>query len=253
VDWSMDSKVAVVFGAGAGSGRATARLLASRGAKVVIGEIARDRGEETVRLIEHDGGTARFMECSVEFEDQVKATIDFAVSEFGRLDCAVNNVGSALDPVLLPEVTAEGWDWLQRINLRSTFFGMKHELAAMQATGGGSIVNIASAGGLVGQPKMAAYNASKFGMIGLTKSTALDYAKLGVRVNAVCPGAILSEGMQAAIDADPHFADGYLAGMPNGRFCRPEEIAEVVAWLCSDSASIVTGVALPADGGMVAD
>jgi NAD(P)-dependent dehydrogenase (short-subunit alcohol dehydrogenase family) len=251
--WLMESKVAVVYGAGAGIGRERARLLARRGASVVLADKMLAAAEETAASIRHEGGSVLVVECDVESEEQVRAVVDTTVATFGRLDVAVNNVGSALDAVRLPEVTAEQWDWLQRINLRSAFLGMKYEIPAMLASGGGAIVNTASAGGLVGQPLMGAYNATKFGVVGLTKSTALDYAKENIRINAVCPGAIMSHGMRAALDADPHFADGYLAGMPIGRFLEPAEVAEVITWLCSDAAAVVTGAAIAADGAMSAD
>jgi len=248
----MGNKTAVVFGGGAGLGRACAELFAARGAHVVVADLSPEAGEETVASLRDHGGDAAFVRCDVRDEDQIANAVQRAVTDFGSLDHAVNNVGTNLTFSPIVDAPTSAWDAMVAINLRSMFVCLKHEIPAMLSSGGGSIVNITSAGGLKGIAGMGPYSATKHGVVGLTKTTALEYAAQGIRVNAVSPGHMLSDGMKAAIAADPDFAAPYEAQMPIGRLCTPEEVARVVVWLASDAAGIVNGAVVPADGGLLA-
>jgi NAD(P)-dependent dehydrogenase (short-subunit alcohol dehydrogenase family) len=251
----FSGKVALVTGAASGIGRACAQLFAERGAPVIVSDVAAEGGEETVRLIEEAGGEAAFIRADVSEAREVEALVGGSVESFGRLDCAVNNAG--IEGVLAPtaDYPEEAWNRVLAINLTGVFLCMKHEIPRMLDGGGGAIVNMASILGLVGFANAPAYTTAKHGLIGLTKVAALEYATLGVRVNALCPGFIetpmvMERGVEAG--THPEVQEQIAELHPMGRMGKSEEIAEAAVWLCSDAASFVTGHAMTADGGYVA-
>ena len=245
-NYDFAGQVALVTGAASGMGRVTAKAFAEAGAAVVL--IDRDglKLQKVAAEIVEAGGKAVTLAGDVADESLAKAAVERAISEFGRLDMAYNNAG-VLGPMCpMVEETGEGYDTVNAVNLRGVWTFMKHELIQMRKQGSGAIVNCSSLGGLVGLPGRAAYHATKHGVIGLTKSAALDVAAEGIRVNAICPGCIdtpMGDGI------DPEAMKGFLKEQPIGRAGRPEEIASVVLWLCSAASSFVLGVALPVDGG----
>ena len=247
--YDFKGQVALVTGASSGMGLATAKAFAASGASVVLSDINEQALHQVTEEITAAGQSAIGMVCDVTDETQAAALVARAVSEFGRLDMAYNNAG-ILGPMCdMTEETAEGFDQVNAVNLRGIWTCMKHELLQMRRQGSGAIVNCSSLGGLVGLPGRAAYHASKHGVIGLTKSAAMDNAARGIRVNAICPGCI-DTPMGDSID--PAAMKEFLKEQPIGRMGRVEEIASTVLWLCSPGASFVLGVALPVDGGFVA-
>jgi NAD(P)-dependent dehydrogenase (short-subunit alcohol dehydrogenase family) len=248
----FEGKVALITGGSSGIGRAAGILFAKKGAKVVIASDKNVKGgEETVHLIQKAGGDSIFVRADVFLPGEVEALVNSAIKTYGRLDYAVNNAG-------IPG-TKNNEEELERvigINLKGVWLCMQHEISWMAGHGGGAIVNVASVGGLKGgEPGMELYCASKHGVIGLTKVTATTYAKSGIRVNAVCPGTIDTPMIaNPPEDAGPDFSWEEFArtAIPMGRMGTPEEVAEAIVWLCSDSASFITGVALPVDGGILA-
>jgi NAD(P)-dependent dehydrogenase (short-subunit alcohol dehydrogenase family) len=247
----LQGKVALVTGAGSGIGRASALAFAREGAKVVVADVAVDRGGETVRLIEGDGGQATFIAADVSQAFAVEALIGRTIEAYGRLDCAHNNAGIEGATVAFHEYPEETWDQVLSINLKGVWLCMRAEIRRMLGQGSGAIVNTASVNGLVGGAGPA-YTASKHGIVGLTKTAALEYATRGIRINAVCPGAIRTPMLDRVIARIPGFEERFRAAEPVGRFGTPEEIAAAVVWLCAEAASFVTGVAMPVDGGWVA-
>ncbi len=249
---SFDGKIALVTGGGGGIGRATALAFAGEGAKVVIADFTEDAGARVAQEIVADGGEAVFVRTDVSSADDVAALIDAAVATYGRLDCAFNNAGIGDLGLPLHEITEEHWDHLLATNLKSVWLCMKYEIPQMRAQGGGAIVNTASQLGLVGKADAAAYVASKHGIVGLTRAAALENAAEGIRVNAVCPG-IVDTGMgRKAVARDSAGLRQAAAGSLLGRAASPEEVAAGVLWLSSDTASFVTGIAMPIDAGATA-
>jgi NAD(P)-dependent dehydrogenase (short-subunit alcohol dehydrogenase family) len=251
----FSGKVALVTGAASGIGRACAQLFAERGASVIVSDVAAKGGEETVRLIEEAGGKAAFIRADVSDAKEVEALVGGTMETFDRLDCAVNNAG--IEGILAPtaDYAEEAWNRVLGINLTGAFLCMKHEIPRMLEGGGGAIVNMASILGLVGFANAPAYTAAKDGLLGLTKVAALEYATLGIRVNALCPGFIetpmvMERGVEAG--THPEVYEQIAELHPIGRLGKSEEIAEAAVWLCSEAASFVTGHALTADGGYVA-
>src|ERR1700712_3780968 len=247
--YDFKGQVALVTGASSGMGLATAKAFATAGAAVVLVDRNEEKLNAVTEALSSAGHMAISVVCNVSDEAQAKAAVERAVSEFGRLDMAYNNAGILGPMCEMSEETCEAYDETQAVNLRGIWTSMKHELRQMKKQGGGAIVNCSSLGGLVGLPGRAAYHASKHGVIGLTKSAALDNAARGIRVNAICPGCI-DTPMGDAID--PAAMQEFLKEQPIGRMGRPEEVAAAVLWLCSPAASFVLGVALPVDGGFVA-
>jgi NAD(P)-dependent dehydrogenase (short-subunit alcohol dehydrogenase family) len=250
--YDFTGKVAFVTGAGAGMGAATARAFAHASAAVAVVDRDAEAAERLAAELTAAGGTATAIGCDVSDEQQVKNAVDTTVATYGRLDMAFNNAGIMLPPVGAAEETAAAFNKLVAVNLQGVWASMKYELAQMRQQNSGSIVNCSSLGGLVGGNGRATYHATKHGVIGQTKSVALEYAPLGVRVNAVCPGTMdtpMVERMIAGGELDPQAS---LAAIPMGRLGRADEIAAAVLWLCCDASSYVTGVALPVDGAYTA-
>jgi NAD(P)-dependent dehydrogenase (short-subunit alcohol dehydrogenase family) len=249
MNYPFEGKVALVTGASGGIGRASALMFAASGAKVLVSDLQDEKGEETVDLIKDAGGTALFQHCDVSNEAQVKDLIAAAVSNFGGLDFAHNNAG--VNRPGSNEWETNDWTLSMNVNLSAVMFCMREEIAAMQDRGSGAIVNTASVNGLVGNPSQPGYVASKHGVVGLTRSAALRYAKEGIRVNAVCPG-VVDTPMVEQIAKVPQYREAIEKMTPMGRMAQPEEIAGAVLWLCSDQSSFVTGHPLVIDGGATA-
>jgi NAD(P)-dependent dehydrogenase (short-subunit alcohol dehydrogenase family) len=250
----LDGKVALVTGGASGIGRATALAFAREGARLVIADMHAEGGQQTVHIIQENGGAAIFVQVDVSQAIAVEAMLSKTVETYGRLDCAHNNAGIGARPrALLHELPEESWDRVLRINLKGVWLCMKYELIQMLTQGRGTIVNTASIMGLVGSwSRSGAYNASKHGVVGLTKTAALEYARSGIRVNAVCPGYIRTPLIEEALSSNPEMEAQIVARHPVGRMGRPEEIAEAIVWLCSDAASFVTEHTMTVDGGYVA-
>lgn len=248
----VQGKIALVTGGGSGIGRATSLALAKEGAKVAVSDVVVAGGEETVRLIQAAGGEALFIKADVTQVAEVEALINKVVETYGRLDCAFNNAGIEGTMTSTTECSEENFDRTIAVNLKGVWLCMKHEIPHMLKQGGGAIVNTASVAGLVGFQGLPAYVASKHGVNGLTKTAALEYAKSGIRVNAVCPGVIHTPMVDRLFTSQPSAGETIAAMEPVGRLGKPEEIAAAVVWLCSDAASFVTGLPMAVDGGLIA-
>ena len=248
----LDGKVALVTGGGSGIGRATCLAMAREGAQVMVADIVVEGGQETVSLVKNAGGEATFIRADVSQASEVEAMVKQTTETYGRLDCAFNNAGIEGPVCSTVEYTEEDFDRVVAIDLTGVWLCMKYEIPAMLQHGGGAIVNTASVAGLVGFQGISAYVASKHGVNGLTKTAALEYAKAGIRVNAVCPGVIETPMVKRAFEKSPGMEEGVAAVEPVGRLGQPQEVAEAVVWLCSDAASFVTGLPMAVDGGLVA-
>ena len=250
---SFDGKVALVTGASSGIGRATAMAFSREGAKVVAADVATEGGEETVGIIQDSGGDAIFVKADVSQANQVESLIKTAVGSYGRVDCAHNNAGIEGAVAQTHEYLEDAWDSVMSINLKGVWLCMKYEIPQMLSQGNGAIVNTASVAGLIGIRGQPAYVASKHGVNGLTKVAALENAARGIRVNSVCPGIIRTPMIDRFVSMSSYHDEESIVSMePVGRMGTPEEIAETVVWLCSDSASFVTGHNMTVDGGFVA-
>ena len=248
----VEAKTALVTGGASGIGRATALALAREGARIVVADLDESGGESTVEAIRDQGGEAHFLPTDVTNESQVQALVAGAVERFGRLDCAVNNAGTAGPSGTIANLSTDDWNRVLAINLTGTFFCLKYELPVMQEQAAGSIVNMSSGAGVIGVPWLAPYCASKHGVLGLTKSAALENARTGVRVNAICPGSTDTPMLRGAMANNPSLEKMIVSQMPGGRLGLAEEIAEAAVWLCSDRASFVSGESMLVDGASVA-
>jgi NAD(P)-dependent dehydrogenase (short-subunit alcohol dehydrogenase family) len=253
----LDGKSALITGGGGGIGRATALAFAREGARVAVADVSAEAARETVAQVNAAGGQALSLSGDVTRDADVRAMIEGVVGAYGRLDCAFNNAGIAGWHVeaagkKTAEWSEEAFDRMIAVNLKGVWLCMKYEIAQMLKQGGGSIVNLASAAGLVGNPGSAAYGASKHGVVGLTKTGALEYARQKIRVNAVCPGAIETPMLSRIFEVIPQRGARMAEIEPVGRLGTPDEIANAVLWLCSEDSSFVTGTALSVDGGLTA-
>lgn len=248
----VQGKVALVTGGGSGIGRATALRLAQEGAKVMIADYMPEGGDRTVKMIKEAGGEAAFVEADVSVTKQAEAMIDKTVQTFGRIDCAFNNAGIEGRIANTVECPEEIFDRTIAINLKGVWLCMRYEIPQMLKQGGGTIVNTASVAGLVGFEGLPAYNASKHGVVGLTRTAALEFAQKKIRVNCVCPGVIRTPMVERMLDTRGFTEQELNAGEPVGRMGQPEEIAAGVVWLLSDASSFVTGHPMVIDGGWVA-
>ena len=247
----LHGKVGLVTGGTSGIGRDASVLFAKAGAKVVVSGRREPEGKETVEMIRSSGGEALFVRCDVAKAADVSALVQKTVEKYGRLDVAFNNAGIEGNWIPIADQAEEDWDRTIDINLKGTWLCLKHEIQQMLKQGaGGAIVNMASVAGLMGAAGAATYCASKHGVIGLTKSAALETARSGIRVNVVCP-AVIETPMGERIFGAPHMKKFALSHHPIGRFGAPMEIAEAVVWMCSDRASFMTGQSLVLDGGML--
>jgi NAD(P)-dependent dehydrogenase (short-subunit alcohol dehydrogenase family) len=250
--YDFTGQVALVTGGSSGMGLATAQAFAENGAAVVLVDINEGALRAATDALTAAGHQALAVTCDVSAEDQVAAMLDRTVAAFGRLDMAFNNAGIQAPPTDAADEPAETFDRVNAINLRGVWACMKHELRQMRTQGSGAIVNCSSLGGLVGLPGRAAYHASKHGVIGLTRSAALEYAPRGIRINVVCPGPVETPMVTDMIAKGELSVPDAVANQPIGRLGRADEIAAAVLWLCSAAASFVVGVALPVDGGYTA-
>jgi NAD(P)-dependent dehydrogenase (short-subunit alcohol dehydrogenase family) len=246
-------KVVIVTGGGYGIGRAAALGFAQRRAGVVVVDVDVKNGEETIHRIKEAGGEAIFVKADVSQEADVEFMVKKTIETYGRLDCAFNNAGIHKVFVSTIDFTEADWNEMIDVNLKSVWLCMKHEITQMLKQGKGAIVNTSSAAGLIAAPSNPAYPASKHGVVGLTKSTAIEFARRGIRVNCVCPGPTRTGMHDSLMAVAPQIVEMMNTKVPMGRIGEPEEIAAAAIWLCSDEASYITGHALPVDGGLVVD
>lgn len=249
---SLNGRVVAITGGTGGIGKATARLCASRGARIVIADIDEGEGEALVKTIVSEGGQAAFVRTDVSCEDDVRAMVDFAVSEFGGLHASFNNAGVNTGNAYITDLPLDQWQRGLAINLTGVFLCMKHQLAWMLEHGGGAILNTSSTAGAVGLPMSPDYVAAKHGVVGLTRAAAVEVSGKGVRVNAILPGATETPIFLDALETNTSLRAITEAGHPIGRIAQSMEMAEAAAWLLSDAASFITGACIPVDGGFTA-
>ncbi len=253
MDYGLQGRTALVTGAASGIGKATAELFASLGARVVASDVNSDGGAATVAAINEAGHEAVFQAADVRNDEALTALVGFAVDSYGGLDCAANCAGVGAGHATTHQYSDEDWDRVVGINLRGTWLALRREIEAMLAGGNpGAIVNMGSTLGLRGSPMASPYTTSKHGVIGLTRTAAIEYAPNRIRINAVCPGAIDTPMMDETFARFPGFREMLIGYVPMGRMGRPEEVAAAIAWLCSDGASFITGECLTIEGGLLA-
>ena len=246
-----NQKVAIITGGSSGIGRATAVALAKEGVNVAIAARRTKEGEETVQLVKEAGSDGVFVKTDVANEDDVRALVEKTVKTYDRLDYAFNNAGIGEPMTPLVEQTSNVFDQIMNVNVKGVWLSMKYEIPQMTRTGGGAIVNMSSGAGVIGFPQMPIYIASKHAVLGLTKSAALEYAKSGIRINAVAPGGVETDMLKQAAEDNKQFVETLRSMHPIGRIADPEEIANAVVWLLSDKAPFVLGHTLLVDGGFI--
>ncbi len=251
MQFDFTGKTAVITGAGSGLGRATALLFAKNNANVVVSDLNIEGGEETVRLIDEAGGKATFIKCNVTDENEVDFLISETVKLYGSVDFGVNNAGIGGKILPTNKYPSDNFKLVMDVNTNGVFYCMRAELDQMIKQGSGAIVNVSSVAGILGYPYNIAYSASKHAVIGLTKTAGLEFAKKGIRVNAVCPVFTRTPLVDQIFQFDPSMEQKLEASIPMKRYGKPEEVADVIVWLCSDAASFVTAHAMPIDGGTV--
>lgn len=245
-------KAVLVTGASSGIGRETAIRFAAHGARVMVSDVNEDLGANTAHVINEAGGRAFFFPCDVAQPERVRDLVKEAARKMGRLDVACNNAGVEGIQNFTADCPLENWRKIIDVNLKGVFLCMKYQIPEMLKNGGGAIVNISSIAGLIGFPGLPAYVASKHGVIGLTRTAALEYSRQNIRVNAVCPGPILTPMLERIMSASPDFKENLLAGVPQHRIGEVSEVADTILFLCSKAASYITGQAVAVDGGWVA-
>jgi len=249
---SFTGKVVLVTGAASGIGRAIALAFGRAGASVVVADVSIDGGHATAAMIVENGGKALFVQCNVTRAADVEALVDKTINYYGHLDFAVNNAAVEEERGALADAGDEQFDRIMNVNVKGVWLGMKYQLRQMLKQGHGAIVNMAGVAGLVGSPNRAIYGASKHAVIGLTKSAAAEYAREGIRVNALCPAAVKTPMLARAFERDPGVEKKLKAAHPMGRFADAGEVAQAALWLCSDMASYVNGHEMVVDGGFTA-
>ncbi|MCC6606189.1 MAG: SDR family oxidoreductase [Anaerolineae bacterium] len=248
----LNGKIALITGGGSGIGRETAVLFAQHGASLAIADLNPQGGQATVQMIREAGGTAVFIQTDVAQAAQVEAMIHAVVAAYGRLDIAFNNAGIEGAPVRTIDVTEAEFDQIMAVNAKGVWLCLKYEIQQMLRQGGGTIINTASVAGLMGAHSMPAYAASKHAVVGLTRTAAVEYARKGIRVNAVCPAIIRTAMVERAIAQLPQLEHGAIQNNPSRRLGTPQEVAQAVLWLASDASSFTTGATLTVDGGLTA-
>ena len=248
----LDGKIALITGAGSGIGRATALIFAREGASMALADVVEEGGQETLAMIKAAGAEGIFVKTDVSKSSEVDAVVAKEVETYGRLDCAFNNAGIGGRGALTHEYGEEEWNRVLAVNLTGVWLCMKAEIIQMLKQKSGAIVNTSSIMGLTGAIRVPAYTAAKHGVAGITKAAALEYARHGIRINAVCPAPIYTPMLNQAFEKRPDMEERYARSEPMKRIGQPEEVGEAVAWLCSDRASYMTGVPMPVDGGYMA-
>jgi len=248
----LNGKIALITGGGSGIGRETAVLFAQHGASLAIADLNPEGGQATVQQIRDAGGTAVFIQTDVSQAAQVETMVNVVVAEYGRLDIAFNNAGIEGAPVRTIDVTEAEFDQIMAVNAKGVWLCLKYEIPQMLQQGGGTIINTASVAGLIGAHSMPAYAASKHAVVGLTRTAAVEYARKGIRVNAVCPAIIRTAMVERAIAHLPQLEQGAMQNNPSRRLGTPQEVAQAVLWLASDASSFTTGATLTVDGGLTA-
>ena len=248
----LDGKIALITGAGSGIGRATALIFAREGASIALADVVEEGGQETLVMIKEAGAEGIFVQTDVSKSSEVDAAVAKTVETYGRLDCAFNNAGIGGRGALTHEYGEEEWNRVLAINLTGVWLCMKAEIIQMLKQKSGAIVNTSSIMGLTGAIRVPAYTAAKHGVAGITKAAALEYARHGIRINAVCPAPIYTPMLNQAFEKRPDMEERYARSEPMKRIGQPEEVGEAVAWLCSDRASYMTGLPMPVDGGYMA-
>ncbi|ARK10299.1 glucose 1-dehydrogenase [Fibrella sp. ES10-3-2-2] len=250
---SFEKQVVLITGAGSGIGRATALAFAQAGGQLVVSDVNEAGGQQTVDMIRQAGGQAAYTTCNVADPEQQKAAVSFAVGTFGKLDVAVNNAGIGGRFARLIDQSIADWEHMMAVNLGGVFYGMQAQIRQMlHQPSGGRIVNVSSIAGVKGMPMGAPYSAAKHGVVGLTKTAALEYVKKNIRVNAICPVYTHSAMVQELMDTSPEMEERMHRVIPMGRFGQPEEIAQAIVWLCAPENDFCTGQAIQLDGGMTA-